>query len=113
MSLDVDLMVMKPTSVFNYNITHNLGRMAKAVSVSKELTLYDVLWRPDEHGFTLAHEIADYLDVGYHILKSDPGKYEEFNPENGWGTYHGLCAFVETYADACFDNPFAELSVSR
>ena len=31
MSLDVDLMVTRPTSVYSGNITHNLGKMAAAV----------------------------------------------------------------------------------
>lgn len=115
MSLDVDLLVTKPSSVFNYNITHNLGAMAKAVIINKEpeLTLYDVLWRPDEHDMTFAHDISDYLDVGYHMLVNDPVKYKALNPPNGWGSYEGLVAFVLSYRDACWENPFAELSVSR
>lgn len=113
MSLDVDLMVTQPTSVWTWNITHNLGEMAREVQVSDELTLYDVLWRPDEHELTLAHEIADYLDIGWNILLSDPEKYRKFNPANGWGSYDGLCEFVYRYRNACWDNPFAELKVSR
>lgn len=115
MSLDVDLMVMKPCSVFTQNITHNLGKMAAQVrlNTTDDLTLYDVLWRPDEHGFTLAHEIADYLDIGWNILLSDPDRFKKFNPENGWGNYEGLCNFVYHYRNACWDNPFAELAVSR
>jgi hypothetical protein len=48
MSLDVDLMVTQPVSVFSQNITHNLGAMAREVVLSNDLTLYQVLWRPDE-----------------------------------------------------------------
>ena len=53
MSLDVDLMITQPTSVYSNNITHNLGAMAREVSYGLEwagvadLSLYDVLWRPD------------------------------------------------------------------
>ena len=46
MSLDVDLMVTKPVSVFTQNITHNLNKMAMTVELSNGMTLYDVLWRP-------------------------------------------------------------------
>ena len=117
MSLDVDLMVTQPTSVWNYNITHNLGAMAKAVVLEPDwdlpMTLYHVLWRPEEFGLHFAHEISDYLNIGYHTLISDPEKYKAFNPENGWGSYEGLVAFVLSYRDACYANPFAELRVSR
>jgi hypothetical protein len=119
MSLDVDLMVVQPTSVFSKNITHNLGAMAREVKYGLEwagvadLSLYDVLWRPDEHGFVYAKDIADLLDIGWNILLSDPEKYKRYNPDNGWGSYEGLCDFVYKYRNACWDNPEAELSVSR
>ena len=58
MSLDVYLMVIKPTSVFNLNITHNLGKMAGEVLLSNGKTLYDVLWRPDEHGYYNGEDIS-------------------------------------------------------
>jgi hypothetical protein len=115
MSLDVDLMITQPCSVFTQNITHNLVKMADAVIVDSEksLTLYNILWRPDEHGFVKASEISDYLDLGWNILLSDPEKYKRYNPENGWGSYDGLVQFVYKYRNACWDNPEAELSVSR
>jgi hypothetical protein len=113
MSLDVDLMVTMPTSVYSGNVTHNLGKMAREVSLSNGMTLYDILWRPDEHGFKYAKDISDLLDIGWNILLSDPEKYKRYNPENGWGSYEGLCEFVYRYRNACWDNPQAELSVSR
>ena len=113
MSLDVDLMVTMPTSVYSNNITHNLGKMAGEVSLSNGKTLYDILWRPEEHGFYFAREISELLDEGWNILLSDPEKYKRYNPENGWGSYDGLCDFVYKYRNACWDNPEAELSVSR
>lgn len=113
MSLDVDLMVTQPTSVYSANITHNLNKMAMEVKLGGGLTLYDVLWRPDEHGMVFARDIADHLDVGWNILLSDPEKFKKFNPENGWGSYDGLCNFVYNYRNACWDQPDAELSISR
>jgi hypothetical protein len=113
MSLDVDLMITQPTSVYSNNITHNLGVMAREVKLSNDKTLYDILWRPEEHGFYFASEISDLLDEGWNILLSDPEKYKRYNPENGWGSYEGLCDFVYKYRNACWDNPQAELSVSR
>ena len=114
MSLDVDLMITQPTSVYSGNITHNLGAMAGAVVLSNGMTLYDVLWRPDEQqGLKFARDIVDLLDEGWNILLSDPEKHEQFNPENGWGSYEGLEKFVYNYRNACWDNPDAELRVSR
>lgn len=113
MSLDVDLMVTMPTSVYSGNITHNLGKMASKVVLSNGKTLYDVLWRPDENEMVFAKDISELLDEGFNILLSDPMEYKKYNPENGWGSYDGLVDFVYRYRNACWDNPEAELSVSR
>lgn len=113
MSLDVDLLVTKPTSVFSYNITHNLGKMASEVKLSNGLSLYDVMWRPDEHGLKYAKDISELLDEGWNILLAEPNRFIQFNPENGWGSYEGLEKFVYKYRNACWDYPDAELSVSR
>jgi hypothetical protein len=113
MSLDVDLMVTQPVSVYSGNITHNLTAMASAVVLSNGMTLYDILWRPDEHELKYAKDISDLLDEGWTILLSDPKRFKAFNPENGWGSYEGLCDFVYNYRNACWDNPDAELRVSR
>ena len=68
MSLDVDLMVTQPCSVYSANITHNLGAMATEVNLSNGMTLYQVLWRPEEKGLYFAREISELLDEGWNIL---------------------------------------------
>ena len=113
MSLDVDLMVTQPCSVYSANITHNLGAMAKEVNLSNGMTLYQVLWRPEEKGLYFAREISELLDEGWNLLMADPVKYKKFNPENGWGSYEGLVNFVYEYRNACWDTPDAELRASR
>jgi hypothetical protein len=113
MSLDVDLMVIQPVSIFSFNITHNLGKMAAAVEFSTGKNLYQALWRPDEHGWVFARDISEMLDEGLNILMSDPQKYKAYNPENGWGDYDGLVSFVCRYRNACWGNPDAELRISR
>lgn len=113
MSLDVYLMVTQPVSVYDANITHNLGKMASAVVLESGLTLYQCLWRPEEVGITHAKCLGEYLDEGFNILLSDPERYKQYNPENGWGSYDGLVDFVYKYRNACWDNPEAEICVSR
>jgi hypothetical protein len=113
MSLDVDLLVTKPVSIYSGNITHNLTTMARQVPVSPTLSLYDILWRADEHQLTHAKDIVNYLDIGWNILLSKPEYYKQYNPENGWGTYESLERFVYNYRNACWDNPDAEISICR
>lgn len=95
------------TRVYQANITHNLNRMADAAGI------YKPLWRPDEIGITRAEELIQPLSSGLDALKSDPERFKQLNPENGWGTYEGLVQFVENYLEACRQNPQATVSVWR
>ena len=113
MSLTVNLMVPQPVSVYDNNITHNLSKMASEVKLSNGLSLYDVLWRPDEHELELAEDIAELLDEGWNILLSEPDRFRQLNPENGWGNYDGLCKFVYEYRNACWNEPDATIEVCR
>lgn len=91
--------------VYSANITHNLGKMAD------EAGIYEPLWKPDEVGLTKAEQLIEPLRAGLQKLKQDPERYKEFNPENGWGSYDGLVAFVENYIAACEEYPQATVSV--
>jgi hypothetical protein len=117
MSLDINLVVTQPVSIYSNNITHNLGVMASAVTLDSgmnpELTLYDVLWRPDEHGFQQALDIVDLLEQALEIMERDCDRLHELNPENGWGDYDGLVRFVRDYLRACEANPQAVIEVCR
>jgi len=113
MSLTVNLMVAKPVSIYDNNITHNLSKMASEVKLSNGLSLYDVLWRPDEHELELAEDIAELLDEGWNILQSEPDRFRQFNPHNGWGNYDNLCRFVYEYRTACWEEPDASIEVCR
>lgn len=115
MSLDVDLMVVQPCSVYTANITHNLGRMASEVEVGDELTLYNILWRPDEciPPLTHAKQLTVYLSTALNILVDERERLEKYNPENGWGDYGGLLNFTRNYLIACIETPDAELRISR
>ena len=107
MSLDVTLTAIRPTVVFEGNITHNVAEMAKAAG------LYIPLWRPEEQGLVKAAELIGPLKVGLERLEADPGKYRLLNSHNGWGSYEGLVEFVQEYLAACEENPDAAINVSR
>ena len=107
MILDVYLTVTKPTCVFEYNITHNLNKMAS------EAGIYQYLWRPDETGVVVAHELIEPLMAGLKLLKAEPEHFKQFEPPNGWGSYEGLVVFVEKYLEACIAFPDATIDISR
>ena len=57
MSLDVYISAVRPVRVYEGNITHNLNKMAMEVKLSNGRTLYEVLWRPEEHNYTKASDV--------------------------------------------------------
>ena len=136
MSLDVYLTATVPTTVFDANITHNLGKMAG------EAGIYEALWRPAEmdperkariqaqakagnyHGpdgayaieaevVTYARDLIEPLRAGLALLRADPERFEKHNPENGWGSYRDFVPWVARYLQACEEYPDAEVRVSR
>lgn len=107
MSLDVYLTAVRPTTVYESNITHNLTDMAK------EAGIYMHLWRPEEIGITNASQLIEPLKAGIALLKSDPKRFRKFNSPNGWGMYEHFVPFVEDYLAASERNPDAKVSVSR
>jgi len=107
MSLDVNLFAVRTTSVFEYNITHNLNTMAEEAGIYKEL------WRPEELQITKAEQLIKPLTDGLALLIAEPERFKKLNPENGWGDYEGLVTFVSKYLEACNDYPDAEIEASR
>jgi hypothetical protein len=95
------------TTVYDRNITHNLGKMADAAGIYKHL------WRPDEIGIERAKELIEPLAEGLAMLRADPDGFKIHNPENGWGNYEGLVAFVADYLEACRRYPEASVRASR
>lgn len=102
MSLDFSLELDGET-VFDRNITHNLNKMAAAAGI------YEVLWRPHEHGITKAGECIESLKRGLLELVCNQEKYEAYNSPNGWGTYKHFVPFVTDVLQACCKYPDAEV----
>lgn len=95
------------STLFQWNITHNLGRMAQAAGV------YEALWLPAEQGWKRAADLIPSLEAGLRSLQKNPEFFRAFSPSNGWGTYEGLTEAVGKYLAACIENPEAEVQVSR
>jgi len=94
-------------TVFDYNITHNLRKMAG------EAGIYQHLWRPEELEIEMAIELVEPLEKGLELLESDPERFREFNPINGWGDYEGLVKFVREYLNACKRYPNSTVHIWR
>lgn len=107
MSLDISLTATRPTIVFDYNITHNLNKMAE------EAGIYYHLWRPEEIGITKAEHLIEPLTAGLSLLESEPDRFKKLNPENGYGNYEGFVSFVRSYLGACKENPDAIIHAYR
>jgi hypothetical protein len=106
MSLDIDLIETSPHSVFDANITHNLGKMAV------EAGIYEALWHPERSGIKKASGLATILAPAIHDMKMRPDLYKQFDAENGWGTYRNFIPWLDRLYDACIEHPDAEISVS-
>jgi hypothetical protein len=77
------------------------------------ISLYQIMWRPDEIDLTHAWQLVELLDEALDVLLSDPEYFKGFNPANCWGDYEGLCALVRAYLQSCCENPDATISVCR
>lgn len=93
------------SEVYWANITHNLSLMASKAGI------YEALWCPQENGWEKAKDIILVLETGLERLKIFPTFYQRFNPDNKWGSYEQLVAFVEEYLEACKQYPEAEIKV--
>jgi len=112
MSLDVYLMGIpppppEPIALFQSNITHNLGEMAKAAGI------YQACWRPEEIGVIKAAQLIPLLTAGLAKLEADPEHFKTFDAPNGWGTYKHFVPWVRDYLHACKEFPDADVQASR
>lgn len=96
----------EPKCVFDKNITHNLGNMAKEAGFYKEL------WHPEDQN-TTARQLGDAIEAGIEKMKADPQRFKEFDASNGWGTYEQFLPWLSELLRACREYPDATLSASR
>lgn len=102
------------------NITHNMNKMAAQVPISlkyrnKEYkgTLYDFVWRPDEHGNVTTTPMSKILAQGIAFMIENRKILLPFNPKNGWGSYAAFLPWLIKYKEACEDNPGCKIEVDR
>lgn len=110
MSLDFGLKYVEDgndITVFDRNITHNLGKMAG------EAGIYEALWRPEEKGWKTGADVIEVLEKGLADLKARPEHFEKFNAPNGWGMYEHFIPFVEECLEMCKKYPTAIITISR
>ena len=87
--------------VFQYNVTHNLTRMADRANI------YNILWRPVENDYIKAKDIITILENGLNDLIENKDEYDRINPSNGWGTCTGLIKACTEILEACKKYPEA------
>ncbi|KAA6331536.1 hypothetical protein EZS27_019865 [termite gut metagenome] len=88
------------------NITHNLNKMAK------EVGLYEVLWKPEIIGITIASQMIPFLEKGLKELEANLDKYKAFNPPNGFGSYEDFVGFCKSVLHNCHEYPDAVIEAS-
>ena len=81
--------------------------------MADEAGIYRHIWRPEEIGITQAKDLIEPLEKGLALMKSDPERFIALEPPNKWGTYEVFVPWVESYLNACRENPDAEIGVSR
>lgn len=132
--MGLDIRLEDPTatydsgSLYDTNITHNLGKMAA------EAGIYEALWRPyrldpnynrdwdgdhelewefEENCTVIAESIIPIIEKGLQDMKEDPDYYKLFDSPNGWGTYEDFVPFVEEYLEALQTLPKAIVIADR
>ncbi len=111
MSLDISIYRF----LNGFNITHNMGEMARNIPVGDKWTwtLYDVMWHGDENNLINTNDITVFLQNAVRYMKKNKEELQKFNPENGWGDYDGLLKTVEDFLESCVEFPNCRIDFDR
>ena len=91
----------------HFNVTHNLVKMADALGI------YGIVWRPEENGITKCGDMIKPLEDALLELQSCPMNYDQYEPENNWGSLRGFESFIDAYLFCCKENPEAKIEANR
>ena len=108
--MSLDIYIANPQSGaenFEWNITHNLGRMAD------ELGIWHVLWHPENLGIDVAGDMIQHLEPAYTKLTVFGEYYDQFAPANGWGNRQNLFELVDALLRYARRYPECHVTVSR
>jgi len=81
--------------------------------VWKDITLYEIMWRPEEVGIYDGGTLLPHLQRALDYMLPREGELKEYNPDNGWGTYEGLLKAVRDMGQHCAMFPHASLRSCR
>jgi len=104
---DNKMCIIYDDAVWEKDITHNLSQMAEKAQ------LHDVLWYPERLNIKQAEQAIPYLEKGLKILVNNKIQLQQFNPENGHGTYKELLDFTTEYLNNCRQYPDSKIYITR
>ena len=84
-------------TVVSVHLTHNLTTMAKHISCNNGLTLYDVLWRGNDHNILISDDIEEHLLTALKYMTVNKDNLVQFNPSNGWGLLTTYIMLLKSY----------------
>ena len=102
MSLDIWLTAVRPTQVFDANITHNVSAMWRKAGI------HDALYESKDK---TAAEVLPELRTGLMLMRDDPDGFRALNPPNGWGDYDSALKWLETLIAAFEECPDGVIGV--
>jgi hypothetical protein len=82
-----------PSDDRDLNITYNLTPMLREAGLFPNA--HRDLWHAP------CAEVAGVADAALRRLESDPARFRELNPPNGWGSYEGAVDWVRRLRDLC------------
>lgn len=116
--------------LFHCNMTHNLVEMAKHVPIEgTDINGYNLLWHPETcgcleksswtlkdgacedctfDGVRLTPSYVDMVMKAYCYISSHREELENFNPDNGWGSYDGLLGETRELVHCLVNIPYDE-----
>lgn len=104
MSLDLSLIKVMETEVFDTNMTHNVTPMWRKAGV------YDALYNSERH---LAGEFIDVLIAGVADMEANADEYRALNAQNEWGTYGQALPWLREVLAAFERYPDGKIRISK
>ena len=91
-------------TLFDANITHNLGEMFGEAGV------YEILWHGDG---MRAGDVIQKLKDARDWMQLEPARFKKHDAPNGWGLYEHALSFIDTVIKGCEENPDGIIYCSR